>query len=452
MPKERKARNQFQEIRLRDFRCFHEEQTARLAPLTLLVGDNSTGKTSFLAAVRAVWDVAFRRTEPDFRAAPYDLGAFPEIVHNRSDAKNRASSFGIGFRGQGRLRNAIEFDVTFTSRAAAPSPSRLSWRTNAIQVTYSGIKADTATIDVVSDHGTWRLEVDVEWPFKQWWPPTHFLAQWARGTPDIFDEYSYRLKKLKGTLKAPRREDKANLSNLLHNFAISRREPPFASAPIRSSPRRTYDPTKPSPDPEGAYMPTYFASVHFQDKDRWIELKDRLEHFGRRSGLFDEITVKQLGEMEGGPFQLQIRKAGKHGTSPRQNLIDVGYGVSQALPVLVELFRSQASQMLLFQQPEVHLHPSAQAALGTLFSETASAGRQLVIETHSDYIVDRVLLDVRDRRTDLKAEDVSILYFEREDSDVCIHSIRVADDGSIIDAPEGYRSFFKDELNRVINY
>ena len=453
MPKERKARNQFQEIRLRDFRCFHDEQTARLAPLTLLVGDNSTGKTSFLAAVRAVWEVAFRRTEPDFREPPYDLGAFREIVHNRSDTKDRASSFAIGFRGQGRLRETIEFDVTFTSRAAAPSPSRLSWRTNAIQVTYSGIKTDIATIDVVSDHGTWRLEVDVELPFRKWWAPTRFLARWASGTPDILDEYSYRLKKLKGTLKTPRRKDKTNISNLLHNFTIfPRREPPFASAPIRSSPRRTYDPTKPSPDPEGAYMPTYFASVNFQDEDQWLKLKKHLEDFGRRSGLFDEITVKQLGEMEGGPFQLQIRKAGKRGTGPRRNLIDVGYGVSQALPVLVELFRSQASQMLLIQQPEVHLHPSAQAALGTLFSETAAAGRQLVIETHSDYIVDRVLLDVRDKRTDLRAEDVSILFFEREDSDVRIHSIRIDDDGSVPDAPEGYRRFFKDELNRVINY
>ena len=82
-------RNHFQEIRLHDFRCFHDEQMARLAPLTLLVGDNSTGKTSFLAAVRAVWEVAFHQTEPDFREPPDDLGAFPEIAHNRSDGKNR---------------------------------------------------------------------------------------------------------------------------------------------------------------------------------------------------------------------------------------------------------------------------------------------------------------------------------------------------------------------------
>ena len=46
------------EIRLKDYRCFREDQTARLAPLTLLVGENSTGKTSFLAIVRALWDLA----------------------------------------------------------------------------------------------------------------------------------------------------------------------------------------------------------------------------------------------------------------------------------------------------------------------------------------------------------------------------------------------------------
>ena len=446
-------RNHFQEIRLRDFRCFHEEQTARLAPLTLLVGDNSTGKTSFLAAVRAVWDVAFQQTEPDFREPPYDLGAFPEIVHNRSDRENRASSFGIGFGGQGRRRRPIEFDVTFTSRAAAPSPSRLSWRTKDIQVECSGVNTGKATIDLASGNGTWRLDVDIEQPFRRWWTPARFLTHWLRETINEFDSSSDRLQKLKGTLKTPSREDLNSLSDLLRSFTtFPLRAPPFASAPIRSSPSRTYDPTRPSPDPEGAYIPTYFASVHFQDKSGWLQLKDKLEHFGHQSGLFDEIAVKQLGEMEGGPFQLQIRKVGKHKAGPKRNLIDVGYGVSQALPVLAELFRPDASPMLLFQQPEVHLHPSAQAALGSLFCETAVSGRQLIIETHSDYIIDRVLLDIRDKRTDLKPGDVSILYFEHKDLDVHIHSIRVDEEGNVLDAPDGYRRFFRDELNRVINY
>ena len=58
------------EITLKNFRCFREEQTACLAPLTLLVGENSTGKTSFMAMIRALWDVTYRRTDPDFKEEP----------------------------------------------------------------------------------------------------------------------------------------------------------------------------------------------------------------------------------------------------------------------------------------------------------------------------------------------------------------------------------------------
>lgn len=70
------------EITLKNFRCFREEQTARLAPLTLLVGENSTGKTSFVAMIRALWDVAYGRRAPNFKEEPYDLGSFDELRRN----------------------------------------------------------------------------------------------------------------------------------------------------------------------------------------------------------------------------------------------------------------------------------------------------------------------------------------------------------------------------------
>ena len=134
------------------------------------------------------------------------------------------------------------------------------------------------------------------------------------------------------------------------------------------------------------------------------------------------------------PFQIQIRKFGGKLKGNCRNLIDVGYGVSQTLPIITELLRADAPSMFLLQQPEVHLHPSAQAALGSLFCSVAGSDRQLVVETHSDYIIDRVRMDVRDNKTDLKPEDVSILYFERGESDVKIHSIRLDADGNVLDA------------------
>ena len=76
-------------ITLKNFRCFRDEQTARLAPLTLLVGENSTGKTSFLAMIRILSDIAFSFRNPDFKEDPYDLGSFDEIAHRRAQGAAR---------------------------------------------------------------------------------------------------------------------------------------------------------------------------------------------------------------------------------------------------------------------------------------------------------------------------------------------------------------------------
>ena len=225
---------------------------------------------------------------------------------------------------------------------------------------------------------------------------------------------------------------------------------PFASAPIRSSPRRTYDPGRPSPDPQGDYVPSFLASMQFRDQAQWKTLKGKMEEFGRMSALFDEVSVRQFGKTEGTPFQLEIRKFGRKRRGSKRNLIDVGYGVSQALPVLVELLRPDAPSLFLLQQPEVHLHPSAQAALGSLFCRTVQAGRQLIVETHSEFIIDRIRMDLRDRQTTLMPDDVSILFFERSDLDVRIHSLRFDEQGNVLGAPDGYGQFFMDEVRRSV--
>ena len=92
-------------VTVKNYRCFREEQRARLAPLTLLVGENSTGKTSFLAMVRALWQVAMESRVPDFQEPPYDLGTFGEIAYNRS--RSGAQSFEAGFE---RLTNSLDAD------------------------------------------------------------------------------------------------------------------------------------------------------------------------------------------------------------------------------------------------------------------------------------------------------------------------------------------------------
>ena len=236
---------------------------------------------------------------------------------------------------------------------------------------------------------------------------------------------------------------------------LSRRrnsKPPFAGAPVRSTPKRTYDPARPFQDPSGEYIPTLLVNISRRDQQEWERLKGALEEFGKGSGLFDEISIELLGKTEGSPFQLHVRKSGGKLKGRKRNLIDVGYGVSQALPILTELMRKDQPSMFLLQQPEVHLHPSAQAALGSLFCEITSWERQLIVETHSDHLLDRVRMDVRDRKTDLKPDDVSILYFEPEGLDVKIHSLTLDENGNVMNAPPGYRQFFMEEMSRSIGF
>ena len=428
-------------ITLRNFRCFQEWQTARLAPLTLLVGDNSTGKTSFLALIRALWDAGVGNRVPDFKEAPYDLGSFEEIAHHRGGRAGHPDTFEAGFDA-----DAYHFAVTFGKQGTVPVPVRRVVKSGILWIEQRWEQDRLASLRAGTAGGEWDLELPAD-----------------RGS-SIYDSFAASL--IPFSLSEDRsatpsdgspsftKADQEQLNELAVSWGmVPPRYPesrPFASAPVRSKPRRTYDPARPAADAEGDYIPMYLADVYFRDRPEWERIKVMLERFGQSSGLFDEVSIRQLGRREGEPFQVQVRKYSGKLKGPRRNLIDVGYGVSQVLPVIIELLRKETAPLLLLQQPEVHLHPSAQAALGSLFCQSAKQDRQLVVETHSDHLLDRVRMDVRDGATTLQPEDVSILFFERDRLDVRIHSLRIDGEGNILDAPDGYRQFFMDETRRSL--
>ena len=421
-------------IWLENYRCFSERQDVRLAPLTLLVGENSTGKTSFLAMIRALWHAAYRHRVPDFKKEPYDLGSFEEIAHFRGGRGGRATSFEAGFETPDRGKNrAHHWQVTFSRQGTAPVPVR--WRLSNKKDQWVETDQDTSKARFGIRRGVWGAQItneDERRPFF-WHSSLYDRSKRISGAIDLSDEDRQAIRQLL-------------LPSILPDMV---RQPPYAGAPVRSKPHRTYDPARVTQDPEGDYIPMFLAEQHFEGKKHWGRLQEALERFGKDAGLFDEITVKPLGK-QSDPFQLQIRRFDGRTKGPKRNLIDVGYGVSQVLPIVTELLRQDAPEMFLLQQPEVHLHPSAQAALGSLFCRIAAWNRQLIVETHSDHLLDRVRMDVRDGAGSLKPEDVSILYFERQHLDVRIHSLRIDEEGNIVDAPPGYRQFFMEEVTRSL--
>ncbi len=105
-------------ITVKNFRCFKEAGPIRLAPLTFLVGENSTGKTSFLALIRALRDVAYEQVVPDFKEEPYDLGSFDEIVHKGDGRSESVNEFKAGFRitALANKRNVVREQVQKATR------------------------------------------------------------------------------------------------------------------------------------------------------------------------------------------------------------------------------------------------------------------------------------------------------------------------------------------------
>ena len=444
-------------ITLQNYRCFGPgTQTARLAPLTLLVGPNGTGKTSFLALVRALWDVAFDNRVPDFREAPYDLGSFQDIIHHRGGQGKDADRFDAGFEFRPPMKlfdGTARFDATFADLRTAPFPVVRNFSgagaTFEIPRFGEGIPGEVKWC-LGNDEGAIKLRVPLYWFRNAELIPVQVLS-----FLDVAENSAVIADSTDDTI-----QDVGLLISNEFSFYRDKTTRPVAGAPVQSRPLRTYDPVQLVQDPYGASIPSYLASLYRSYPDDWEWLKLFLDKFGKASGLFDEIAVKSFGKSDGDPFQLQVRKSGKKRKGPWRNLLDAGYGVGQALPLIVELLKPPKrleSEMvdytrpaLLLQQPEVHLHPQAEAALGTLLGSMASVGRQIIVETHSDYIIDRVRMDVRDGISDLKPEDVSILYFEPGDLEVKIHNIRLDHMGNVLDAPPSYGAFFMDEVDRSI--
>ncbi len=444
------------EVSLTNFRCFRETQTARLAPLTLLVGVNSAGKTSFMAMLRALWDVAYTQRIPDFKEDPYDLGSFDEIAHHRGSRGSRAEEIVAGFRflPPGSGTPPINYQVVFRQVGTAPAVIRRKFRRGSVWAEVSRDRAGhfcafgnrKGSWKVAFEERESRRPLDHEANMMPLWFELHRAENKIRNDKEGDD-----VEKVAAESRLLAVQTARKIVQRLESAAASlRMMRPYASAPVRSRPRRTYDPARPTRDPEGDYVPMYLASKYFRGRKEWQALKDGLEKFGRDAGLFDELLIKPLGKRESEPFQVQVRKFSKTRKGPPRNLIDVGYGVSQVLPVITELLRPDTPSMFLLQQPEVHLHPSAQAALGSLFCQAADSERRLVIETHSDHLLDRVRMDIRDGTTSLAPDDVSILFFERGELDVRIHSLRLDGQGNVLDAPDSYRRFFMEETARSL--
>lgn len=465
-------------IKLKNYRCFKGEQRARIAPLTILVGENSTGKSSFLAMVRALWNLQYNHRVPNFNEEPFDFGTFNNIAFFGKDDEDTRKNFSAGFRFNYGTHESQEylpiwFEFEFERRGTAPFPTKIAMKNvkKNLKVTLNSSDDNLAQVDIQTKRGIWKSkEIPnyiklfeenrvASFPFIMKVIKPINLTQ-SRGTilgvvpeihgidyTEVLNNDSIKISKYDWD-QIEKLSDAIYFAMAIYHLGSPR---PHASSPVRSKPMRIYQPKLFARDPEGNFVPIYFTHLYETERHRWYDIKGKLEAFGSESGLFDRISIRRYGDQDGGPFQVDVRRSSEQCGDRNRNLIDMGYGVSQILPVATELLRDDRTPLLLLQQPEVHLHPSAQAALGTLLLQTARKEQIVIVESHSDHLLNRIRMDVRDGVGDSKPEDVSILYFENSDAGSVIHSLRIDEQGNVVDAPKSYGRFFMDETKRSLN-
>ena len=438
-------------FRLEDVRCFAGPQEVRVRPLTFLVGENSTGKSTVLGCMQAVADYMdqagayyMNGVEIDFNRHPYEMGSYREIAR-RSRPLIQSFKLGVVSRGANG-RDAVRYTVELRERegGARAAVKQVTWQLRDLRIVLCPSRGvahpgrNPVTVDANEDSSSFLLEV-AQPSFNQiqakpgMWSR---IGQQAKVTPDV-DAFQAAVEHL-----GDRRR------RLWFNFSPAR-----SIAPIRSKPQRTYNPFLDAPDPEGSGVPAELASVARKGGERWDRLKGQLEQFGRDAGLFSELAVRKLGKSGSDPFQLQVKARG-----PKANIKDVGYGVSQILPILVRLaHRTEHTATALIQQPEVHLHPRGQAALSSILISLLGPRRsrgspsRFVIETHSDYMIDRARIAIR--RGEIRADDVSLVYLEpKYRGGVAVHNIRFDEIGNMTNVPSGYRNFFLKESDALLGF
>jgi hypothetical protein len=392
------------EVTMTDFRAFQGTVRLPLRPITVLVGENNSGKSSLLSAIRLMAQTLQNPdvTVPLLFDGPFgDFGAFRDVVHGH----HRGRPFSLGLVTSQRygtepaLHAALlaEFKYRQQRRETIVRSSRLLLGgTQLLAVTASGDDRH-----VLSQIGRSVVPPAVRSQFSRDFRMQNFIPRPLAGSfryartdssPDV-----QRFERKFEQVRRIAQESARSLAGVLEQVEVlsSDRDPLLRTFVHSGSVSRRI----------GAHGENWAnliaAGGAAKSRDRVVR---DLSDWARSAGIAAGLEVRWLSDRH---FELYVQ----HPLSLEwSNVVDVGRGTSQVIPVILGGLRLRPNSTYLVEEPEIHLHPRAQAALGDYFVDLAARGVQSLIETHSEYLILRLQQHVAAGR--LSANDVVFYYVE----------------------------------------
>lgn len=437
-------------LHIKNFKAWKDTSPIRLAPLTVIFGANSAGKSSLghlLLALKQTVLSADRKRPLHLgdEKSLIDLGTFTECLHNH-DLTN-SLIFELGWKIPGK---DLEVSDPLSQKIFVGDELSLS-------VTLAVDAKEQPRVDKLAyqllHHGAGQLEVEYNRNDKNRLEITSSEYKFVRNTgrswpldePDKF----YRISD----------QSRARFQNadFLSDFALSTEAAlnnVYYLGPLRDHPKRIYPwsgETIESVGPKGELTIAAILAASAQERKLNRGPRQHLARFDefiakwlKDLGIIESFAVKPVAEGRK-EYEVVVKT---HATASEVKITDVGFGVSQVLPALVQAFYCPPNSTIWMEQPEIHLHPQVQAELADVFISATQAREngkerhvQLIVESHSEHFLNR--LQRRIAEGAVAPDDVAVYFCRRAGAAAELEPLRLNMFGEIENWPD---NFFGDEM------
>ncbi len=428
-------------LRIKNFKCLQDTQVLEIRPLTILVGPNSSGKSAvlkMLLMLRQTLDSPDPNSPLTTNGNLIRGGTYPDFIFDGENKRDLEIT--LTFENPDRLKKKpdslqeLSLTITYTYNP----------RNAQIKLKKSDIRTNKATQVIKLAPSGRKYAVEITYTEKG--KIQHCNLDKYTIRPIKFFDFVIRTKSQKPAKELM--ETLAKSETFLFRYILTQELlNVFYLGPLRDYPKRAYFPSGEAPQDVGIRGERAVDVLWFSEqKDQKIKkLTGRMQKWFQKFGFSKDIRLERLSKGSSPIYQVVITD---RNTDFKANISDVGFGVSQTLPIIVESFYAPPGSLILIEQPEIHLHPRAQMTLGDLFINAISEkDKRFIIETHSEHMLARIRRRIAEKKLD--KSEIAIYYFDPTPAGTQISEITLNEYGQYISFPEG---FFGEDFDETFEH
>ena len=408
------------ELSAQNFKSWQDTDALQFAPLTGFFGANNSGKTSILQLLLLLKQTTEQPVQPLREDVGYGLSPW-EFDYGEM----------LYFGDEKSLVNLVDFDTVIHRHSNSRLHILLRWKLPE-QIEFRGTPVNSLSFST---------EI-----YKKYDEPMldnfHYIAgehnlviRWtAQGyrlehnTTDAKPLRCYGITNPVGGLEefSPLQEAFEDLFDYLHYLG-----------PRRVDPRHDYSWAESHPEDigrRGEKMISALLSSRVQNRS----IDERIMNWLRELDLIYSYTINSISDTEQ-DYELLVRQ---YKDGPEVGLTDVGFGVSQVLPLIAQCYYAPEGSILILENPEAHLHPKAQSELADVFIDVVkNRNVQIILESHSEHLLLRLMRRIAEE--EISADQTAFHFCEIKDGNSRAEQLKVDEYGNISNWPQ---NFFGDDM------